>query len=265
MNSVSNKQANIDVATQLIEKAVAEDHPDWISLPECFDYMGGHRADKQAAAEFLPDGPAYGAMRALAQKHKVFIHAGSILERIEGEDRLHNTTVAFNRDGVEIARYRKIHMFDIIAPDGTQYKESAAFKPGDAVVTYPCEDLIIGCSICYDLRFPYLFQALAAKGADMIALPAAFTAQTGKDHWEVLCRARAIETETYFCATGQTGNHMIGNEIRSTYGHSLVVDPWGHVTAKASDGIGIVSTRIELDRVKKIRAQIPVAQHKVSL
>jgi predicted amidohydrolase len=265
MNSVSDKQLNIASAVRLIEKAVAEEQPDWISLPECFDFMGGHRADKQAAAEILPDGPAYAAMQALAKKHKVFIHAGSMLERIEGEDRLHNTTVAFDREGDEIARYRKIHMFDITAPDGAQYKESASFKPGEAVVTYPCEDMIIGCSICYDLRFPYLFQALAEKGADMIALPAAFTAQTGKDHWEVLCRARAIETETYFCAPGQTGTHMIGNETRSTYGHSLVVDPWGHVTAKASDGVGFVSTRIERDLVKKIRAQIPVAQHRVNL
>jgi nitrilase len=162
-----------------------------------------------------------------------------------------------------VARYRKIHMFDITAPDGTQYRESAAFKPGDAVVTYQCEDMIVGCSICYDIRFPDLFQALAAKGADMIALPAAFTLQTGKDHWEVLCRARAIETETYFCASAQTGTHTIGNETRHTYGHSLIVDPWGHVTAKASDGVGIVSTRIDPALVKKVRAQIPVAQHKV--
>jgi len=265
MNSVSDKAANIAAATKLIEQAVAEEGPDWVSLPECFDFLGGHKADKQAAAEFLPDGPAYSAMQALAQKHKIFIHAGSILEKAEGEERLSNTTVAFDRDGNELARYRKIHMFDITTPDGTQYKESAAFKPGDAVVTYPCGDMIIGCSICYDLRFPYLFQALAQKGATMIALPAAFTLQTGKDHWEVLCRARAIETETYFCATGQTGNHMIGNESRATYGHSLVADPWGHVIAKASDGVGTVSARIDLEKVKKVRAQIPVAQHKVSL
>ena len=265
MNSISDKAANIATAARLIEEAVASEGPDWICLPECFDFLGGTRADKQAAAETLPGGPAYSAMQALASKHRVFIHAGSILEKVEGEERIHNTTVVFDRDGAEIARYRKIHMFNITAPDGTQYRESAAFKPGDTVVTYQCEDVIIGCSICYDLRFPYLFEALAAKGAEMIALPAAFTLQTGKDHWEVLCRARAIETETYFCAAAQTGTHVIGNETRHTYGHSLVVDPWGHVTAKASDGVGIVSTRIDRALIKKVRAQIPVAQHKVKL
>ncbi len=265
MNSISDKPANIAAATALIERAVAEDRPDWIGLPECFDFLGGHRKDKVAAAERFPDGPAYAAMQALAKRHGVFIHAGSILEKVEGAERMHNTTVVFDREGKEVARYRKIHMFDITAPDGTQYCESAAFAPGDAVVAYPCEDLIVGCSICYDIRFPDLFQALVAKGAEMIALPAAFTQQTGKDHWEILCRARAIETQTYFCAPAQTGAHVVGNEIRHTYGHSLVVDPWGHVVAKASDGPGIVSTRIELDRVKKVRRQIPVAQHKVRL
>ena len=154
-------------------------------------------------------------------------------------------------------------MFDVTTPDGAAYRESASFAPGDAVVTYPCEDMIVGCSICYDLRFPDLFQALAAKGAEMIALPAAFTQQTGKDHWEVLCRARAIETETYFCAAAQTGAHVAGAEKRLTYGHSLVADPWGHVIARASDGVGTVSTRIDVARVAKVRAQIPVARHKV--
>jgi predicted amidohydrolase len=263
MNSVSDKPANIAAATKLVEQAVAEERPDWICLPECFDFLGGGRAAKMAAAEAFPGGPAYGAMQALAKKHKIYIHAGSILEKLETGERIHNTTVVFDRAGAEIARYRKIHMFDITAPDGTKYNESAAFAPGDKVVTYPCEDMIIGCAICYDLRFPDLFQALAAKGAEMIALPAAFTLQTGKDHWEVLCRARAIETQAYVCAPAQTGVHLAGTEIRQTYGHSLAADPWGHVIAKASDGSGIVSARIGRALVKKVRAQIPVAQHKV--
>lgn len=263
MNSISDKAQNIAAAVRLIEQAVAQENPDWIGLPECFDFLGGGRADKMAAAESFPDGPAYRAMQELARKRKVFIHAGSILEKGEESERIHNTTVVFDRDGAEIARYRKIHMFDITAPDGTEYRESAAFAPGKAVVTYACEDMIVGCSICYDIRFPELFQALVAKGAEMIALPAAFTLQTGKDHWEVLCRARAIETQTYFCAAAQTGAHVAGNQTRHTYGHSLVVDPWGHVTAKASDGTGIVSTRIDRAMVKKVREQIPVARHKV--
>jgi nitrilase len=265
MNSVNDKLANLAAARALIERAIGEDRPDWICLPEVFDFIGGTRDEKFAAAEVLPGGPAYSMMRTLAKTHSVFIHAGSILEKIPGEDRIANTTVAFDRNGNEIARYQKIHLFDITTPDGQEYRESATIKPGDSVVTYDCEGVTVGCAICYDLRFPELFQVLADHGAEMIALPAAFTLQTGKDHWEVLCRARAIETETYFCAAAQTGSHVQGNETRITYGHSLVVDPWGLVVAKASDGVGIVSTRIDRQRVGKVRNLIPVARHKVSL
>jgi predicted amidohydrolase len=262
MNSGSDKNANIAAATSLIERAVAEERPDWICLPEVFDFMGGSRAEKIAAAEVIPGGPAYSAMQALARKHGVFIHAGSILEKIEGDERIGNTTVAFNRRGEEVARYRKIHMFDITAPDGQQYNESATMKPGETVATYDCEGVTVGCSICYDIRFPNLFQALADRGAQLIALPAAFTLQTGKDHWEVLSRARAIETETYFCASAQTGTFKQGNETRATYGHSLVVDPWGLVVARASDGVGYVAARIDPARVKSVRDMIPVAKHR---
>ena len=265
MNSVSDKPANIAAASALIERAVAEERPDWVALPECFDFLGARKADKFAAAEVLGEGPAYTAMRALAAKHRIFIHAGSMLERAPGEARIHNTTVVFDRDGAEVARYRKIHMFDIETPDGVAYRESAAFIAGETVATYECEGVTIGCAICYDLRFPYLFQALVAKGAAMIALPSAFTMQTGKDHWEVLCRARAIETQTYFCAPAQTGIHHIGNEVRQTYGHSMVIDPWGHVVGRASDGPGIVSARIDPERVAKVRQGMPVQAHRVAL
>lgn len=263
MNSGGDKAANISAAAKLIERAAEEERPDWIGLPECFDFLGGDRKAKAAAAETFPNGPAYTAMRELASRLKVFVHAGSILERIKGDERVHNTTVVFDRSGAEIARYRKIHMFDITAPDGTEYRESACFAPGETVVTYPCEGFVFGCAICYDIRFPDLFQALVARGAEVIVLPAAFTLQTGKDHWEVLSRARAIETQTYFLAPAQTGAHSVGSSTRQTYGHSLAVDPWGHVIARASDGIGLVSARIDRALVHKVREQIPVAQHKV--
>jgi nitrilase len=265
MNSISDKAANIAAARALIERAVAQEAPDWVLLPEQFDWAGGARGDKQANAETLPGGPAYAMAQELARRHRIFIHAGSIVERIEGDERVHNTSVVFNRHGEEIARYRKIHLFDVTTPDGASYRESATVKAGDHIVTYDCEGVTIGCSICYDLRFPDLFQALAEKGAQIIALPAAFTLQTGKDHWEVLLRARAIETQTYVCASAQTGSFMAGNEQRATYGHSLVADPWGHVVAKASDGVGLVSTRIDPAVVAKVRQMIPVAQHKVRI
>ena len=249
----------------LIERAVAQESPDWVLLPEQFDWAGGAKGDKAANAEILPGGPAYSMAQELAARHRIFIHAGSIMEKIPGDERIHNTSVAFNRDGQEVARYRKIHMFDITAPDGAKYHESAAFKPGGDVVTYDCEGVTVGCAICYDLRFSYLFQALAEKGADMIALPSAFTLVTGKDHWEVLCRARAIEVQAYICAPAQTGAHKAGHETRFTYGNSLIADPWGHVVAKASEGPGLVSTHIDIERIRKIRSMIPVSKHRVKL
>ena len=265
MNSISDKAANIAAAEALIERAVREERPDWVLLPEFFDWAGGSKADKLMNAESFPGGRAYTMAHRQAVKHRIFVHAGSIMEKIEGEDRIHNTSVVFNREGEEIARYRKIHLFDVTTPDGASYKESQTVNAGDKVVTYDCEGVTVGCSICYDLRFPDLFQALAEKGAEIIALPAAFTLHTGKDHWEVLLRARAIETETYVCASAQTGSFSVGNEQRHTYGHSLVADPWGHVVAKASDGVGIVSARIDPAWVERVRAMIPVAEHKVRI
>ncbi len=265
MNSGDDRAANLRQATALIDRAVAEERPDWVLLPECFDFLGGTRDTKLAAAEPFPDGEAYRTMRDLAARHGVFIHAGSMLERLPGEERIGNTTVAFDRRGREVARYRKIHLFDITAPDGTEYRESASFKPGDAVVTYDCEGVTVGCSICYDMRFPFLYQALMDRGAGLIAVPAAFTLQTGKDHWEVLLRARAIETECYVAAAAQTGTFTQGGASRATYGQSLLVDPWGLVTARASDGIGIAAGRVEPERVEKVRSMIPVARHRVEM
>jgi nitrilase len=265
MNSVSDKAANIAAARALIERAVAEEAPDWALLPEQFDWAGGAKGDKAANAEILPGGPAYRMAQELARRHRIFLHAGSIMEKIPGEERIHNTSLVFNRAGEEIARYRKIHLFDVTTPDGVAYNESASVKAGDAVVTYDCEGVTVGCSICYDLRFPDLFQALVEKGAQVIALPAAFTLQTGKDHWETLLRARAIETECYVCAAAQTGEFMAGGERRQTYGHSLVADPWGHVVAKASDGVGLVSTRLDMALVERVRRLIPMARHKVAI
>lgn len=262
MSSVSDKAANLAAAHGLIEKAVQEERPDWILLPEQFDWAGGRKSDKLQNAESLPGGAAYSLVQGLAAKHRVFIHAGSIMEKIAGEERIHNTGLVFDRAGHEIARYRKMHLFDVITPDGADYRESDSVKAGNAVVSYDCEGVRVGCTICYDLRFPSLFEALVDQGVQMIAVPSAFTLQTGKDHWEVLLRARAIETQTYICAAGQTGAFSVNGEIRQRYGHSLIVDPWGHVVARASDGVGIVSTRLHFEYVNRVRTLLPTAQHR---
>ncbi|NKC23058.1 carbon-nitrogen hydrolase family protein [Ochrobactrum oryzae] len=258
----TDKAENLRITRGLMEDAVRTDSPDLIVLPEYFEYYGGTPEEKLAAAESVPDGPAYKMAQDFAREHNVFVHAGTLMEKVPNEKRIYNSTFVFNREGKEIAHYRKIHMFDIVGPDGTAYKESATVKPGENVVVYDLDGFKIGCAICYDIRFAELYLELEKAGADVIVLPAAFTLQTGKDHWEVLARARAIETQTYFAACGQTGSTVSNGERRHTYGHSLVCDPWGHVVARASDGVGFVTARIERAQIERVRSLIPMVSHR---
>jgi predicted amidohydrolase len=208
MSSVDDKAANLAQARGLIEQAVREDRPDVILLPEVWAFQGGSVEQRREAAETIPGGEAYRLLQELAATHGIFLHGGSFLER--GPERLFNTTVVFGRDGEEIARYRKLHLFDVVTPDGREYRESSVVGRGNEVVTYLAEGMRIGCSICYDLRFGELYRRLATEGAQLLTVPAAFTLQTGKDHWEVLLRARAIETECYVAAAAQVGTFSTG-------------------------------------------------------
>ncbi|MBV8165749.1 MAG: carbon-nitrogen hydrolase family protein [Alphaproteobacteria bacterium] len=266
MNTQERPDANLAQAERLIDAAVAEDRPDVVLLPEMFTMLSENLEAKRANAEVLPQpgsnaapGKAYALLRQLAAKHRVHVHGGSLLER-DG-DRFFNTSVAFDRDGREVARYRKIHLFDVVTPDGKEYRESANVGRGTEIVTYQLEGHTVGMSVCYDMRFPELYQALAKRGAEIIVIPSAFTLQTGKDHWEPILRARAIETETYVLAAAQCGGFANGNRLH--YGHSLVVDPWGHVMARAQDTVGFVTARLDFDYLKDVRQRIPVHQHKV--
>jgi nitrilase len=261
MNSQTSKADNIRQAQKLVADAVEHDRPDMVVLPEVWTMLGGSLEQRRAAAEEIPGGEAWRAMQEMGRTHKVYVHGGSMLEKAGKE--YFNTTVAFDPNGNEIARYRKIHLFDVTTPDGKEYKESATVGRGDAVVTYQANGVTVGCSICYDLRFGELYRALAAKGAEVIMLPAAFTLQTGKDHWEPLIRARAIETETYFCAAAQVGSYPQGNEQRQSWGHSMIVDPWGHMMAQASDGPGFATARVDMEYLRDIRQKLPVHQHHV--
>ena len=266
MNTRSDKAANLTEARRLAARAVERDRPDMVVFPEVFAFMGSSVADKRAAAEELPEaggygGAAYETLREIARTHGVFVHGGSFVEK-DG-DCYFNTTIAFDREGAELARYRKIHLFDVTTPDGRSYRESDTFGAGREVVTYKAGDVTIGCSICYDLRFAELYRALAEAGADVMMVPAAFTLQTGKDHWEVLLRARAIETETYVVAAAQTGTYFEGNDERASWGHTMIVNPWGHILAQAGEGTGHASADIDLDYLKHVRARIPVANHRV--
>jgi len=237
--------------------------------------LGGERQTKFAAAEVLPPpgsnqpgGPAYEFLRAIARDLNIHVHGGSIGELAPhgAPDRIYNTTLVFDPNGTELARYRKIHLFDITTPDGQGYRESATYGPGDSVVTCRIGTLTMGLAICYDLRFAELFLALRRAGADLIVLPAAFTAQTGRDHWEPLLRARAIETQCWVAAAATTGSHVEigrnGPSARQTYGHSLICDPWGHVVARASDGTGWASARLDPALTARVRRDMPVLDHR---
>jgi predicted amidohydrolase len=259
MNAQGDKAANLAQAQRLIEQAVAEERPDFVALPEMWTLLSEEVGEKRAAAEPVPGGAGYGLLQELAAKHRIVLHGGSLIER-EG-DQLYNTTVVFDQGGRELARYRKLHLFDIVTPDGKEYRESATFTRGARTVCYDALGTRIGCSICYDLRFAELYLQLARDGARVILVPAAFTLQTGRDHWEVLLRARAIETQTYVLAPAQWGRYAGG--ARVTYGHTLIADPWGHVIARAQDKVGYIAARLDLEEVERVRARMPCAEHRV--
>lgn len=250
--------ANIAMAEQLAEQAIAADRPDLVVLPETFTLIGGDRAARQAASETIPDGKASRMLRDLARRHQLTVHGGSFLEQ-GPEGRAFNTSIVVGPQGDIIATYRKIHLFDVTAPDGQTFRESDGIAPGTELVTYKLGDFQMGCTICYDMRFPELFQQLARKGVDVFLVPAAFTLQTGKDHWEVLLRARAIENGAYVLAPGQSGAHPSSKRV--SWGHSMVVDPWGAVIAQASDGPGWVTARLDPARVAEARRMIPTHRH----
>jgi len=268
MSPGSDKADNIAQARKLIEAAIEADRPDIVSLPEVWSCLGGSRSAKYEAAEELPargsnetGGPAYEFLREMARTHRIHMHGGSIGEK--GGEKLFNTTVVFNPDGAEIARYRKIHMFDIVTPDGKGYKESATYGSGDEIVTYEANGTKVGCAICYDVRFPEMFQKLRQAGSEVIFLPSNFTLQTGKDHWEILLRARAIETQCWFAAPATFGTYFDANgEPRHNYGHSLICNPWGHVVAQVSDGPGFATARIDPSLTKRVRRDMPVLEHR---
>ncbi|MEZ5850166.1 MAG: carbon-nitrogen hydrolase family protein [Hyphomicrobiaceae bacterium] len=262
-NTINDKARNIAQATTLMEQAIGTDRPDVLVLPEVWNWRGGTTADKVANADQIPGGSAYAALQALARTHKVWIHGGSMIERIPGGSQVYNTTCVFDREGREVARYRKIHMFDIIAPDGTPYRESDDIARGSEVVTYDLEGFKVGCTICYDMRFAELYIQLAKMGCDIIMVPSSFTLQTGKDHWEVILRTRAIETQCYIVAPGQYGPFVDAKGgTRQSYGHSLIADPWGHVVARCSDGIGYASANIDRAQIGRVRDLIPMNAHR---
>jgi len=248
--------ANIAAATELIRRAAGEG-ADFVLTPENTTMItsGRERILAQAAPE--ESHPAVPAFAALARELGVWLLIGSLSIRLD-EESAANRSYLFGPDGAVAARYDKIHMFDVEIPDGQSYRESATFRPGERAVTAELPWGRLGLSVCYDLRFPQLYRGLAKAGADFLSIPAAFTEFTGKAHWHVLQRARAIETGCFVLAPAQCGTHAGG---RRTYGHSLVVAPWGEVLADAGEEPGVVLAEIDPARIAEARRMVPALTH----
>ena len=251
LNSTADPSANLAAADRLT-RAAAADGARLIVLPEKWTAIGSDEQQREAAETL--DGPAIAWARALARELEVDLVAGSILERVPGHEKLANTSVHVDPQGEVRASYRKLHMFDVEVA-GRSYRESDIEEPGEEIVTSETADGVeLGLSICYDLRFPELYRILAVRGARIIAVPAAFTLATTRDHWETLLRARAIENQAFIIAANQVGAHPGGHR---SGGRSMIVDPWGLVLAQAPDREGHVLAELDLERQLEIRAQLP--------
>lgn len=251
LNSRDDKRANLDKAERFVAEAAGRGAR-LVALPEYVDYLGP-KEGFDAIAEPIP-GPTTGRFAELARRHDVYLLGGSIHERSAQPDKYYNTSTLFDPRGELLAAYRKIHLFDVRIGQTVVAAESERIVPGDETVTALVDGHRVGLSICYDLRFPELYRALAEAGAELLFVPAAFTMFTGKDHWELLLRARAVENQCYVVAPGQVGRH---DPDGWCYGRSLVADPWGVVTAVASDGEGVTLATIDFSLVEKYRTEVP--------
>ena len=263
LNAQDDIDKNLETINTLAERAGAR----VLCLPEGCAMMG-EPDKKRASAEPVPrvgarpDGKVLGTLSSLARDRSMHVFAGGIALRSDDEKRPYNAHVAFSPTGEVTAIYRKIHLFDVDLADGTSHRESdssACGSPSDDVVVVDVDGWKLGLSICYDLRFPELYRKHVDLGAHALLIPAAFTVPTGKDHWHVLMRARAIESQCYVLAAAQWGRHP-GNRL--TYGKSLIADPWGDVIAQASDGVGFVRATLDPRRLTDVRAQLPSLRHR---
>jgi predicted amidohydrolase len=259
MRSGEDVEANLGRAAAVLGEA-SDAGADLAVLPEVFAYLGSPRGVPDVA-EPLPGGRVADRIAAIARDRRMWVAAGSIHER-DG-DAVFNTAPLFDRSGELVARYRKIHLFDVDLPDQPPFRESAVFAEGDQLVTHLVGDVRIGFAICYDLRFPELFRGLATLGAEVFVLPAQFQFATGSAHWHALVRARAIEDQCFVAAAAQWGAYGDAGEGRRSFGHSLAVDPWGRVLAEGpEDGDAVVLADFDPSELRRVRAVLPALQHR---
>lgn len=256
--STDDLAANLARAEIGIREA-AERGAGLVALPENFAYM--RREGTRYPCAQGPDGEILRALSRWASDYGIWLVGGTLPELIPGETRVHNTSVVFAPDGREAARYRKIHLFDVeLGSDGRDvYRESQQCAPGDQVVVCSTPFGGLGLSICYDLRFPELYRALVARGSRWLLVPSAFTRETGKDHWEVLLRARAIENQCFVLAPAQCGQHA---PDRTSHGRSLVIDPWGFIIAQAGDEPAVLVADCADERIERVRKAVPALSHR---
>ena len=255
MTSTADVERNLASAESLVRRA-ASLGARFVSLPENFAFL---RSEGEPIVEPQTlDGPWVRRFSALARELGITLLLGSLPEKVVGDQRVHNTSVLVGPDGATIAAYRKIHLFDIDLPGMEHLKESRAVRPGEQAVVAEAPFARVGLTICYDVRFPELYRVLVRSGARVLAVPSAFTERTGKDHWEVLLRARAVENLAYVVAAAQVGQHGRG---RASHGHAMIVDPWGTVLAQVPDGEGVALAELDFARQDRLRRELPPLSH----
>jgi nitrilase len=260
MVSTPSVEENLAAAAGLVAQA-AEQGAGLVALPEYFCIFGMRDRDKVAAREKDGAGPIQDFLAATAARHGVWLVGGSVPLECADPARVRNSCLVYDAAGQRVARYDKIHLFAY--DNGSErYDEGRVLEAGDAGVAFEASGLRIGLSVCYDLRFPELYRALCSPPCDLLCVPSSFTHITGLAHWELLLRARAVENQCYVIAPAQGGVHENG---RRTYGHSMIVDPWGEVLAQRDEGVGVVMAEIDLDRITAVRTQLPALQHRRQL
>lgn len=249
-------EANLDRLSGFVAQAAAQG-AHWVVTPETSNFMPANRDMLHATARPETEDMCVAGFSALARRHKIWLQAGSFIV-LNGQGRPVNRSLMFAPDGRLVARYDKIHLFDVTLADGESHRESANYAGGDRAVVVRLPFGYLGMSVCYDLRFAGLYRSLAEAGAQYLTVPSAFTKPTGAAHWEVLLRARAVETGCYVLAPAQCGAHENGRE---TYGHSLIVNPWGRILAESDPGEGVIMAELDLAQLARTRRQLPVLEH----
>jgi len=258
MTSASDLERNLARAAEWIA-AAARRGAELVALPEMFPLMREEAADPSTAQpQDVPGGRVPRFLAEQAAEHRIVLAGGTFAERIPGDTRVFNTSTVFGPTGELLALYRKIHLFDIDLP-GTTLRESSRVAPGSELAIAKLPACTLGLSVCYDVRFPELYRQLAERGAQVLLMPSAFTVPTGRDHWEVLLRARAIENQCFVVASAQWGAH---NATRTSFGHSLIADPWGTVLSTVPDGEGIALAELDFARQDEIRRRLPALRHR---